>query len=125
MKNKTLAPVLIALVLLMCKNEVKLNLVEAQAAYDRLIIGMSKDDACWNFSVTCKEGPDINYTRDFGQSFSKKEYTVSMHIRNYELVRVELYKPFYEDRTRKTGAGSDTVIAEKGISREELNASYE
>ena len=96
------------------------NLKEAQSAYDRLEIGMSKDDACRTFNITCDPNKSgITYSKDFGMSLSGDEYSVNVFIRNDELKRVEIIRPLHENHVRK-GMEDGEVIAEKGASRNDL-----
>ena len=125
---KTTSPWFLVLLVIMiagsaasCKNREKENLAAAQRAFDRLEIGMNKQDTCWNFGVTCDDSPDLNYEKDYGMSFSRKEYMITIRVRNDQLVRVELSKPYYEGRTRISGQGKETIIAEKGLGRDEIN----
>lgn len=105
-----------------CAKEREQNLAKAQAAFDRLSLGMSKKDTCWNFGVTCDdESPDLNYAKDFGMSFSKKEYQVTIWVRGDRLVRVELTEPYYEGSTRISGQGKEKIIAAKGLPVEEID----
>jgi len=104
-----------------CGREGKKNLDQARRAFDRLEIGMSKQETCWNFGVTCDDPkPDLNYQKDYGMSFSKKEYQVTIWVRDDKLVRVELAKPYYEGRSRISGQGKETIIAEKGLPLSEI-----
>ena len=95
-----------------CRDEAAANLQQAYQTYDRLTIGMSKADACWNMGTSCEnDWTTFTHTSDVGQSFSKKEYQVTMRIENEELVYVAIIKPAYVRGVRQGGKGA--VVVEK------------
>lgn len=97
------------------------NLKEANAAYDKLNLGMSAQETCASFGIDCPpERKDLTHSRDFGMSLSYSVYMVTVYVRNDRLVRVELAKPYYEGHTRRDDHDKINVIRQMGISYEEL-----
>ena len=113
----------LALTLTACTDAAKENLDKATKAYNRLEIGMTAADACWNFSVTCDDDTDYRtHFRDFGRTASRDEYIVGMYIRGASLVRVEIIRPRFKGSVRQGTKGD--IIAAKGLSRDELQYAH-
>ncbi len=90
------------------------NREAAQRALHRLSPDMSCADACWFAGTEAPENcTDWTYEGDYGQSLSRKEYTLRMWVRGGKLVRADVIKPRYEGHTRRGGEGE--VIEERGL----------